>query len=195
MWTESVDDIIQRVETATLANGCFWCTEAVFQRLRGVESVESGYSGGQVENPTYDEVCDGTSGHAESLQIVFDPQVISFEKLLEIFFATHDPTTKNRQGNDVGPQYRSAIFYHSEEQKKEALGKIKELDKSGKFQNSIVTEVVPFTKFYPAENYHQDFYNKNREYGYCRVIIDPKIKKLLREYRKEVREEYQAENE
>lgn len=183
------------METATFANGCFWCTEAVFQRLRGVTSVESGYSGGDVENPSYEEVCDGTTGHAESLNIVFDPSVISFDKLLDVFFATHDPTTKNRQGNDVGPQYRSAVFYHSAEQKKAAEEKIRELDKSGKFQNSIVTEVTPFKNFYKAENYHQDFYNKNREYGYCRVIIDPKVRKIMREYQKDIKEEYQYDME
>ena len=180
-------------ETATLANGCFWCTEAIFERLKGVNSVESGYSGGTVPNPTYDEVCDGTTGHAESLNIEFDPAVISFETLLDIFFATHDPTTANRQGNDVGPMYRSAVFYHNEDQKKIAEKKIQELNASGKFENSIVTEVTPFKEFYPAENYHQDFYNKNREYGYCRVIIDPKVKKLLREYSDNVKEEYKKE--
>lgn len=182
-------------ETATFANGCFWCTEAVFQRLRGVESVESGYSGGDVENPTYEEVCDGETGHAESLNIQFDPSVISFEKLLDVFFATHDPTTKNQQGNDIGPMYRSAIFYHNDAQQVAAEKKIRELNNSGKFQNTIVTEVTPFKNFYQAENYHKDFYNRNREYGYCRVIIDPKVRKILREYKKDVKDEYQAATE
>lgn len=175
-------------ETATFANGCFWCTEAVFRHLKGVISVMSGYTGGNTPNPTYEEVCSGATGHAESLQVTFDPQVISYEKLLEIFFATHDPTTLNRQGNDVGTQYRSAIFYHSPEQKERAERIIKTLEKEGKYKSRIVTEVTPYTHFYKAENYHQKFYEKNREYPYCRVIIDPKIKKLLKDFSSDVKE-------
>lgn len=164
------------METTYLANGCFWCTEAVFQRLRGVNSVLPGYSGGTIENPTYEQVSTGNTGHAESIEIKFDPKQISYQDLLYVFFKTHDPTTLNRQGGDEGPQYRSAIFYTNEKQKEVALKAKDEAQKD--YEDSIVTEVVKFEKFYPAEDYHKDFYNNNREYGYCKLVIDPKIKKL-----------------
>lgn len=178
------------MEQATFCGGCFWCTEAIFKRLRGVQSVESGYSGGTVENPTYEQVSSGSTGHAESIQVTFDPTIISFEKLNDIFFATHDPTTYNQQGYDIGPQYRSVVFYHNEAQKKVAEVKVKEINESGKYQNSVVTQIEPFKAFYKAEANHQNYYDNNREAGYCKVIIDPKIQKLLREYKKEVKEEY-----
>jgi peptide-methionine (S)-S-oxide reductase len=170
-------------ETITLAGGCFWCTEAVFQRLRGVESVMSGYAGGQVENPTYEQVCSGRTGHAEAIQIVFDPEVISLETLLEVFFHLHDPTTLNRQGADVGTQYRSAIFYHDEKQKETAERVRNEVDASDAYHNPIVTEITPFTNFFAAEEYHRDFYDRNRANQYCQIVIDPKVSKLLRDYR------------
>ncbi len=163
------------MEVATFANGCFWCTEAVFQKLKGVTKVTSGYTGGSVQNPTYEQVCTESTGHAESLQIEFDPQIISYETLLEVFFATHDPTTLNRQGNDVGTQYRSAVFYHTPEQKQTA-----EIVKS-KIPEAV-TEIVPANSFYPAENYHQDYYNLHKEAPYCSVVISPKIKRLLEKF-------------
>jgi peptide-methionine (S)-S-oxide reductase len=166
------------METATFANGCFWCTEAVFQRLKGVTSVQSGYSGGHVDNPTYEQVCSGNTGHAEALQITYDPDQISFAELLEVFWKTHDPTTLNRQGNDVGTQYRSAIFYHNEEQKKLAETYKKKLDEEKVWDDPIVTEITPFTNFYPAENYHKDYFNRNGYQPYCVFVIRPKIKKL-----------------
>ncbi len=169
-------------EMATLAGGCFWCTEAVFKRLKGVEKVVPGYAGGHVENPSYEEVCTGTTGHAEAIQITFDPEVISYEALLEVFWHLHDPTTLNRQGNDVGTQYRSAIFYHDEAQKEAALKSKDEAEKGRLYRNKIVTEIVPFTKFYEAEKYHWDFYDSNRYYPYCQVVIDPKIQKLYKEF-------------
>ncbi|HVT00714.1 MAG TPA: peptide-methionine (S)-S-oxide reductase MsrA [Patescibacteria group bacterium] len=175
------------METATFAGGCFWCTEAIFQRLKGVMSVLPGYSGGETENPSYEDVSSGTTGHAEATQIEFDPSVISFEKLVEIFFHLHDPTTLNRQGNDVGTQYRSAIFYHDEKQKEEALKVKKQIEDEHVYSDPIVTEIVPFKAFYVAEDYHKNYYNNNKEAGYCRVIIDPKIKKLLAEYKEEVK--------
>lgn len=180
------------MEQATFANGCFWCTEAVFKRLKGVAGVVSGYTGGDTENPSYDEVSSGKTGHAEAIQVTFDPDVIPYEKLVEVFFATHDPTTLNRQGADIGTQYRSAIFYHSPEQQQTAE-KIKEsLKKSDKYKDPIVTEIVPNTKLYEAENYHQEYYEKNRSYPYCTIVIDPKIRKLLEEYRKDVKDEYRG---
>jgi peptide-methionine (S)-S-oxide reductase len=178
------------METATFANGCFWCTEAVFKRLKGVISVSSGYTGGKRENPTYEQVSTGATGHAEAIEIVFDPSVISYDTLLSVFFATHDPTTLDRQGADIGSQYRSAIFYHSDAQKNAAEEKIKELTKEGVYKDPIVTEIVEFSKFYPAENYHKDYYDANRSYPYCRVVIDPKVKKLLKEFSEDVKEEY-----
>lgn len=166
---------------ATLGNGCFWCTEAIFQQLKGVESVASGYSGGQVKNPSYREVCDGTTGHAECLQIQFDPSVISYEKLLEVFFTTHDPTTLNRQGADVGTQYRSVIFYHDEEQRAIAERVKKEFAPTI-WDNPIVTEITTFDKFYKAEDYHQNYFNDNPNQGYCRIVINPKVQKFREKY-------------
>src|SRR5262249_28996535 len=157
-------------EIATVSSGCFWCTEAVLRRLRGVNSVTPGYTGGNLPNPTYEEVCSGTTGHAEAAQVEFDPDVISFGTLLDVFFGTHDPTTLNRQGYDVGPQYRSGIFYHSEEQRQAAEAAIERVNASHEYKDPVVTEVTPFTGFYPAEDYHHDFYERNRNYPYCRAI-------------------------
>jgi peptide-methionine (S)-S-oxide reductase len=169
-------------DTATLGGGCFWCLEAVYRELTGVEKVESGYSGGTVPNPTYEQVCTGTTGHAEVVQVTFDPAIISFREILEIFFSIHDPTTLNRQGNDVGTQYRSAIFYHSEEQKSIAEAMIRELDGAGHWRTPIVTEVTPFTAFYRAEDYHQEYYQNNSRQPYCRVVISPKLAKFRKQY-------------
>jgi peptide-methionine (S)-S-oxide reductase len=165
-------------EKATFGAGCFWCVEAVFERLKGVESVVSGYSGGRVKNPTYEQVCSGTTGHAEAVQVTFDPKRISYAELLEVFWGTHDPTTRDRQGNDVGPQYRSVIFYHSDEQRKLAEHYKRKLDESGAFRAPIVTEIVPFREFFPAEGYHQDYYNRNARQPYCQIVIRPKVEKL-----------------
>ncbi|HAI82651.1 MAG TPA: peptide-methionine (S)-S-oxide reductase, partial [Chitinophagaceae bacterium] len=161
----------KNLDTATFANGCFWCTEAVFQRLEGVVKVVSGYSGGHVENPTYEQVCEKNTGHAECLRIYYDATKISFDELLEVFWKTHDPTTPNRQGNDVGPQYRSVVFYHNEEQRTKAEHYKAELDKSGAFSKPIVTTIEPLNNFYPAEDYHQNFFNQNPDQGYCRFVI------------------------
>jgi peptide-methionine (S)-S-oxide reductase len=166
------------METVTFGSGCFWCTEAVFQQLKGVSIVVSGYSGGHVENPTYEQVVTGRTGHAEVCQIQFDPEQISFEDILEVFFNTHDPTTLNRQGNDVGTQYRSVIFYHNDEQRRTAERIKAELDTSGNWNNPIVTEIVPFEKFYKAEDYHQNYYRNNPNQGYCQLVIAPKLKKF-----------------
>ncbi|MEO9021563.1 MAG: peptide-methionine (S)-S-oxide reductase MsrA [Ginsengibacter sp.] len=163
---------------ATLANGCFWCTEAVFQRLKGVGKMTSGYSGGHVKNPTYEEVCNKNTGHAEALQIDYDPSVISFDELLEVFFTTHDPTSMNKQGNDVGPQYRSVIFYHNEEQKEKAEKYIEKLNASGVYDSPIVTAVEPFANFYVAENYHDNYYNTHPSQPYCYYVIKPKLEKI-----------------
>jgi peptide-methionine (S)-S-oxide reductase len=165
-------------EQATFGSGCFWCTEAVFQRLKGVKSIVSGYSGGGVKDPTYEQICTGTTGHAEVIQVTFDPRVVTFPELLEVFWRSHDPTTRNRQGNDVGPQYRSAIFYHSERQKQLAERYKQKIDAAHVFGSPVVTEVVPFELFYPAEQYHQNYYNDNPRQGYCRVVIQPKVEKL-----------------
>ncbi len=175
------------MEKAVFAGGCFWCTEAIFQRLKGVESVLPGYSGGDVENPSYDEVSSGTTGHAEAIEILYDSNIISFEKLVEIFFHLHDPTTLNRQGNDVGTQYRSAIFYMDENQKNAAEKILKKIEEEKIYKDKIVTQIVPFKAFYEAEDYHKNYYENNRDAGYCRVIIDPKIKKLIAEYSKELK--------
>ncbi|MBI1863254.1 peptide-methionine (S)-S-oxide reductase MsrA [Candidatus Microgenomates bacterium] len=171
------------MQTATLAGGCFWCTEAIFKRLKGVSSVRPGYAGGHVDNPTYEQVCSGNTGHAEAIQIEFDPEQISFSTLLDVFFHLHDPTTKNQQGADYGTQYRSAIFYHDEEQKKIADEVIDHVEKEKVYKNPIVTEVVPFTKFYEAEDYHKDYFANNQSAPYCQVVIDPKIRKLLDTYK------------
>ena len=166
------------LKKATFGSGCFWCTEAVFERLNGVHSVVSGYAGGAVENPTYEEVCNGTTGHAEVTQITYDPAVITFDELLEVFWKTHDPTTLNRQGNDVGPQYRSVIFYMDEEQKQLAEKYKEELDKSGAWDKPIVTEISPLTNYFEAEDYHQDYYKNNPNQGYCTFVIAPKVEKF-----------------
>ena len=165
-------------QTATFGTGCFWCTEAVFQQLNGVQKVTSGYSGGNVPNPTYNAVCSGSTGHAECLNIEYDPSIISFDELLEVFWKTHDPTTLNRQGADVGTQYRSVVFYHNEDQKTIAEKYKTALDNSGAYPNKIVTTLEPFTIFYPAEKYHQDYYNSNTGQGYCQFVIRPKLEKF-----------------
>ncbi len=175
------------MEIVTFGSGCFWCTEAVFQQLKGVETVVSGYSGGHVENPSYEQVTTGRTGHAEVCQIQFDPEQISFEDMLEVFFNTHDPTTLNRQGNDVGTQYRSVIFYHSEEQRETAERVKAELDKSGTWKNPIVTEIVPFEKFYQAEGYHQNYFRNNPNQGYCRMVIAPKLDKFEKVFKLKIR--------
>jgi peptide-methionine (S)-S-oxide reductase len=169
-------------DKATLAGGCFWCLEAVFDELKGVVSVESGYSGGHVPDPSYRAVCTGMTGHAEVVQVTFDPQVLSFADLLRVFFTIHDPTTMNRQGGDVGTQYRSAIFYHSDEQKRVAEEIIKEVDESKVWGRPVVTEVTPFDKFYIAEDYHQEYYASNPNQPYCRVVIEPKVVKFRKHY-------------
>jgi len=177
----------KKTEVATLAGGCFWCTEAIFKHLKGVLSVMPGYSSGYTENPTYEQVCSGTTGHAEALQIEFDPTHVSFEKLLDVFWYIHDPTTLNRQGNDGGTQYRSAIFYHNEKQKELALKSRAQIEEEGVYKDPIVTEITPFTNFYPAEDYHKDYFDKNRETSYCNIVISPKIQKFLRKYNKDVK--------
>ncbi len=168
----------QKMEKITLGAGCFWCVEAIFQQLKGVESVQSGYSGGHTENPTYEEVCTGTTDHAEVVQITYNPAIISFDTILEVFWAVHDPTTLNRQGADVGTQYRSAIFYHTEEQRETATAYLKELNTTEAFESPIVTEITKFKNFYPAENYHDDYYNNNAQKPYCQMVISPKIQKF-----------------
>jgi methionine-S-sulfoxide reductase len=165
-------------QVATFGSGCFWCGEAVFQQLHGVHTAVPGYSGGGVSNPTYEQVCSGTTGHAEVVQITYDPNVISFTDLLEVFWRTHDPTTRDRQGNDVGPQYRSVVFYHNEEQRELAEQYKRQLDASGTFGAPIVTEIAPFRAFYPAEAYHQDYFARNGGRGYCAVVIRPKLEKF-----------------
>lgn len=167
------------LDTATFANGCFWCTEAIFEELDGVFSATSGYTGGHTQNPTYKEVCTGETGHAECIQVVYDPAVISFDELLEVFWATHDPTTLNRQGNDIGTQYRSGVFYHSEAQRVKAQAYKEALDKSGAWDRPIVTEITPFTVFYPAEDYHQQYFEVNgSSNSYCQYVIQPKLEKF-----------------
>jgi peptide-methionine (S)-S-oxide reductase len=170
------------LETATLGAGCFWCVEAVFDDLKGVESVESGYSGGHTENPTYQQVCSETTGHAEVANVNFNPQEISFKEILQVFFAVHDPTTLNRQGNDVGSSYRSAIFYHDENQKQIAEETIKEVTVEGVYDNPIVTEVTKFDKFYIAENYHQEYFANNPNQPYCAAVVAPKVKKFREKF-------------
>lgn len=170
------------VETATLAGGCFWCLEAVFDQLKGVQDVVSGYSGGKVASPSYAQVCTGMTGHAEAVQLTFDPQQVSFREILQVFFTIHDPTTLNRQGADIGTQYRSAIFYHSPEQKETAEQVIRELEAEKLWKNPIVTEVVPFQGFYPAEDYHQEYYANNANQPYCQIVIAPKVAKFRKHY-------------
>lgn len=169
-----------QTEIATLAGGCFWCLEAVFADLSGVERVDSGYAGGPVANPSYEQVCGGTTGHAEVVQVTFDPDLLTFRELLDVFFAIHDPTTLNRQGNDVGSQYRSAIFYHSPEQKAEAERAIAALEAEQVWSNPIVTEVTPLERFYAAEEYHREFYRRNPGQPYCQVVVAPKVEKARR---------------
>lgn len=168
------------IEIAILGNGCFWCTEAIFQRVEGVISVQSGYSGGNTENPTYKDICTGTTNHAECLQIKFDNSILSFEELLKIFFETHDPTTLNRQGNDAGTQYRSIIFYHTDLQKGIAENVIKQLEGNSVYHNPIVTIIEPITTFYAAESYHQDYYNQNGSAPYCQFVVKPKVEKYMK---------------
>jgi peptide-methionine (S)-S-oxide reductase len=173
---------MEKLETATLAAGCFWCVEAVFDDLKGVEDVESGYAGGHTENPTYRQVCDGNTGHAEVAQIKFDPSVISFKDVLRVFFSVHDPTTLNRQGNDIGTQYRSAVFYHNDEQKRDAEEVLKEISDEGVYDNPIVTEITPLNKFWPAEDYHQEYFANNPNQPYCQAVVSPKVKKFRQKF-------------
>lgn len=168
--------------TATFGCGCFWCSEAIFKRVRGVTKVTSGYAGGKEKNPTYEQVSAHTTGHAEVVQVEFDPAEVSYEQLLEIFFGTHDPTTRNRQGADVGPQYRSIILFHDKEQQKTAEAVKARLEKEGVFSKPIITEIEPFTTFFPAEQYHRDYYEKNRNQPYCQVVIDPKVAKFRKRF-------------
>lgn len=178
------------VETATIAGGCFWCTEAIFKRLEGIISVLPGYAGGNVQNPSYNKVCSGTTGHAEAIQIEFDPNRISYKTLLDIFWNTHNPTTRNQQGSDVGTQYRSIIFYHNEKQKEVAQRSKEKFEKKGIYNDPIVTEIIPFTNFYEAENYHKNYFENNKDAPYCNVIIEPKIHKFSEKYRNKVKKEY-----
>jgi peptide-methionine (S)-S-oxide reductase len=168
---------------ATFGGGCFWCTEAVFQQLQGVRSVVSGYSGGHVKNPTYQEVCNGDTGHAEAIQVTYDPNLVSYEDLLEVFWKTHDPTTPNQQGADFGPQYRSVIFYHDDQQRRLAKEYKQKLDTAGVFAAPIVTEISPFSEFYPAEDYHQRYFERNPNQMYCRVVIGPKLEKFQKVFK------------
>ncbi|WP_456406618.1 peptide-methionine (S)-S-oxide reductase MsrA [Caldithrix abyssi] len=172
----------KHLEKATLGGGCFWCLEAIYQRVKGVESVISGYAGGNVENPTYEAVCTGTTGHAEVVQITFNPDIISYEDILNIFWQIHDPTQLNRQGNDIGTQYRSVIFYHNDEQKQTALASKEQLKKEQVYQKPIVTEISPLDKFYAAEKYHQNYFNNNPSQTYCQLVIAPKLKKFKKSF-------------
>ena len=180
---------IKQTETATFGAGCFWCVEAVFESLKGVESVVSGYSGGFVKNPSYKEVCNGTTGHAEVAQIVYDPQVISYKDLLEVFWKTHDPTTLNRQGADIGTQYRSAIFFHNEEQKKTAEQYKEALEKAGIYEKPIITEISPLKNFYKAEDYHQEYFSRNSDQSYCSIVINPKLEKFRKVFKDKLKAE------
>lgn len=183
-------DMSVKTDTATFANGCFWCTEAIFQEVKGVQSVTSGYTDGQTKNPTYKEVSTGETGHAEALQIVYDSAVITFDELLEIFWKTHDPTTLNRQGNDVGTQYRSGIYYHNNNQKEKAEYYKAELNQSGAFDKPIVTEIKPFSIFYPAEDYHQEYFNNNENQNpYCSIVIRPKVDKFRKVFKDKLKKD------
>ena len=175
-------------EVATLGAGCFWCVEAVFRDLKGVESVVSGYAGGNLPYPTYQQVCTGLTGHAEAVQITFDPEIITYPEILDVFWRTHDPTTKNRQGHDSGTQYRSVIFWHDEGQQASAERSIKEVNESGLWPYPVVTELVPYTNFYKAEDYHQDYYRAKPDQPYCQVVIDPKIRKFRKEFQDKLKE-------
>ena len=183
----NAQNISMDLKKATFGGGCFWCTEAIFEEIKGVETVVSGYAGGNIKNPTYKEVCSGLTGHAEVIQISYNPELVSFSTLLEIFFKTHDPTTLNRQGADVGTQYRSAIFYHDIEQKKVAEEIIAALDRENIWPDPVVTEVTEFKDFYPAENYHQEYYQNNRQQGYCRMVIQPKMEKFRKVFKEYLR--------
>lgn len=178
------------MQKATFGGGCFWCTEAIFQRLKGVKSAIPGYSGGDLPNPSYEEVSEGLTGHAEAVQIEFDPKLIPFKKLLEVFFYTHDPTTPNQQGNDMGPQYRSSVFYHDESQKKETENFIKELEREKIYSKSIVTIVESFKNFYEADDYHKNYYERNKDALYCSYVIGPKIHKLIKKYGNNIKDDY-----
>ena len=182
------------LEKATFGGGCFWCTEAIYERVEGVHSVVSGYAGGTVKNPTYKQVCDGTTGHAEVTQITYDPKVVSYDELLEIFFKTHDPTTLNRQGADIGTQYRSVIFYHNDEQKQKAEYYKSELNKSGAWDNPVVTEISPLINFYSAEDYHQDYYANNPNQGYCAFVIGPKVEKFEKVFKNKLKKKYSEQH-
>ena len=177
----------KELEKATLGGGCFWCTEAVYLELKGVVDVKPGYSGGHVKNPSYKEVCNETTGHAEVVQITFDPEIVSFREILEVFFVTHDPTTLNRQGNDVGTQYRSAIFYHSEQQKQTALKVIELLTKEKAYSKPIVTEVTAFDVFYVAEDYHFNYYARNKNQPYCQYVVAPKVEKFRKVFKEKMK--------
>lgn len=180
---------VAKLDTATFGTGCFWCTEAIFQQLDGVEKVSSGYSGGTLSNPTYEDIGTKTTGHAECLNIVFDANKISFDELLEIFWQTHDPTTLNRQGADIGPQYRSVVFYHNEEQRAKTKSYKAALNKSGAFDKPIVTTLEPFTVFYPAEAYHQNYYLNNTNQGYCQFVIRPKVEKFEKVFKSKLKKQ------
>lgn len=182
-----------KLEKATFGEGCFWCSEAVFQQLRGVKSIESGYSGGHVEKPTYEQVCSGSTGHAEVIQVTYDASQISFDELLKVFWQTHDPTTPNQQGHDIGTQYRSVIFYHNDDQRRVAEQYKKQLDKSGTFKSPIVTEITPFKNFFKAENYHQNYYNANPSQRYCQFVIRPKVEKFNKEFKNLLKEPEKAQ--
>jgi len=185
---EKIDPSI-KTATAYFGEGCFWCTEAFFQRIEGVLSVRSGYGGGHVENPTYEQVCDKNTGHAEITKIVYDPSKVTYDELLEVFWKTHDPTTINKQGNDEGPQYRSVIFYLTDEEKQKAIHYKAELDKSHAFAKPIVTAIEPFKNYYPAENYHQNYYNDNPNQGYCAFVIRPKVEKFEKIFKHKLKKE------
>jgi peptide-methionine (S)-S-oxide reductase len=174
--------MVDNLEVATLGSGCFWCTEAFFLPVKGIKSVVSGYSGGKVKNPTYKEVCSGLTGHAEVIQVTFDPTIISYSEILEIFWNTHDPTTLNKQGADEGTQYRSVIYFHNDEQKKIAEDYKTQLNQSAVFKHPVVTEISPFTVFYPAENYHQNYFELNPTQGYCAYVIRPKVEKFRKQF-------------
>jgi peptide-methionine (S)-S-oxide reductase len=182
------------MKVATFGGGCFWCTEAVFQRLQGVQKVVSGYSGGHVENPTYEQVCSKKTGHVEVIQVTYDPARVKFEELLEVFWKTHDPTTKDRQGNDVGPQYRSVVFYHDEEQREKAEFYKKKLDAAGIFRSPIVTEIKPIINFYPAEDYHQNYFNQNPANPYCQFVVASKVKKFKEIFGDKAKDEEEVRN-
>ncbi|NCQ19387.1 MAG: peptide-methionine (S)-S-oxide reductase [Ignavibacteria bacterium CG_4_8_14_3_um_filter_37_9] len=184
---QEIMETTTKLDTATFGSGCFWCSEAIFERVKGVHEVISGYAGGTTENPSYEQVCTGKTGHAEVCQIMFDPSAVSFADLLKIFWKTHDPTTLNRQGADSGTQYRSVIFYHSEEQKKIAQHYKVELDNSGAWADPIVTEISPFTKFFPAEAYHQNYFANNPTQGYCSFIIAPKVEKFEKVFKEKLK--------